>query len=93
VLWKTDLRARVRLCKSGDTLMGFASGRDGLIVYQRSPDGVWVGPETVKMETPASFYVPRFCPPNLGAVSYVPTSDPKTIKVLMVPNKFWKGQT
>lgn len=89
--WKTELKNRVSLCKSGNTLMAFAFGKNPG-VYHRSPDGKWEGPEKLEIEPALEVHVPRFCPPNLGAVVYVPKANPKSIKVLMVPNKFWKGE-
>lgn len=92
--WKTELKARVSLCRSGSTLMALAVDpkKNVLNVYHRLPSGRWDGPEAVDMEPAVDVYVPRFCPPNLGAVIYVPKANRKTIKVLMVPNKLWKAQ-
>jgi hypothetical protein len=90
--WKTEIGARMSMCKSGETLMGFEPGKGGgLNVYHRSLDGKWTGPEKIDIEPFIDMCILRFCPPNLGAVVYVPKDDPKQIKVLMVPNKFWKG--
>jgi hypothetical protein len=89
--WKTEIAARMNICKSGNSLMGFEPGKKGgLSVYYRPENGKWTGPEKIDLEPFVDICIPRFCPPNLGAVVYVPKENPKQIKVLMIPNKLYK---
>ena len=96
--WVRELSTRGspgKLCVSGRSVAAINAirGGAGFHVRWRSPQGKWTEkPDTIETGPIAAsaWRVPRYCPPNLVAVAYVPKGDKKTVKVLLIPNKLFR---
>jgi hypothetical protein len=81
------------LCVTGRSVAAVSTYGENVLVRWRSPEGKWdERPQTIPTGGQiGEWRACRFSPPNLVAAACIPKADPKTIKVLLLPNPHFKA--